>query len=76
MSSSHFTSLRFRGNIKTVLSVIATAISETPELTDYHSFESYFYNSCWLESQFEMGRLRSINLGVLWNEDDTPQWVP
>jgi len=57
-----------------VLSVISAIIVDAPEHEDYGGLETYFYESHWLELQFELNRLRSINIGVLWIDNDTPDW--
>lgn len=61
-------------NIEKVLPVVSASIAEAPEHTDYGSIETYFYNSHWLELQFEFNRLRSINIGCLWIDNETPDW--
>ena len=49
-------------------------LSEQFEVTDYGSFSSHEYKNEWLELQYEFGRLRCINLGVLYGGDDKPVW--
>ena len=49
-------------------------LSEQSVVTDYGSFSSHEYKNEWLELQYEFGRLRSINLGVLYGGDDKPVW--
>lgn len=61
-------------NAEKVLAVVAAVIADAPEHEDYGSFEAYLYKNYWLELQFEFGRLRSINIGVLWLDDDTVAW--
>jgi hypothetical protein len=61
-------------SIEKVLSVVSAAIAHTPEYEDCGSLEIYFYESLWLELQFELNRLRSINIGVLFIDDNTPDW--
>ncbi|NET10887.1 MAG: hypothetical protein F6K16_40620 [Symploca sp. SIO2B6] len=41
---------------------------------NYGSFDTAFYQEEWIELYFEFGRLRSINFGVLYDEDDNPLW--
>lgn len=60
--------------VEKVLSVISAAIADTPEYEDYGSLETYFYENQWLELQFELNRLRSINIGVLFIDNNTPNW--
>jgi hypothetical protein len=57
-----------------VLSIISSHITDEPEIDDYGHSESYFYENCWLELQFEFDRLRAINFGFLWRDDDTSDW--
>lgn len=57
-----------------VLSVVSATITESPEHEDYGSLVTYFYESQWLELQFELNQLRSINIGVLWIDNETPNW--
>lgn len=59
---------------ETVLSVVADNIADEPEHDDYGNLETYYYNDQQLEFQFEMNRLRSINSGFLWLDNDTPRW--
>ena len=47
---------------------------EKPISEDYGSFISTTYEDHWVELQFEFGLLRSINLGVLFDENDDPVW--
>jgi hypothetical protein len=53
---------------------VAAALGEQPEHTDYGSAESYFFNRSWVELRVEFGRVVSVNLGVVYGEDDEPQW--
>jgi hypothetical protein len=46
-----------------VLEVINNRFSYSPEIDDYGSFESYFYEKDWLELQFMFNRLVNINFG-------------
>lgn len=50
------------------------ALHERPEIEDYGSFESISFEQSWLEMQFELGRLRCINIGVLFDDNDKPIW--
>ena len=57
-----------------VLALFADALGESPEFEDYGSFESHMFPGSWIELQFEFGTLSSINLGVLYDDDDNPVW--
>ena len=57
-----------------VLNFVTDKLKEKPEIEDYGSFISATYETEWLELQFEFGALKSINLGVKYNDNDTPQW--
>ncbi len=61
-------------NEKVVIEFLSSALGTVPEVEDYGSFVSVTYEAEWLELQFEFGRLRSINLGVLYGNDDAPAW--
>lgn len=52
----------------------ASTLNEQPEIEDYGAFESVTFTRSWLEMQFELGRLRCINFGVLFDDDDQPIW--
>lgn len=60
--------------LEKVLSLVSAVVSEAPEHDDYGGLETYFYEKNWLELQFELNRLRTINIGVLWVDNDTPLW--
>jgi hypothetical protein len=49
-------------------------LKEQPELEDYGSFVSVSYDKHWLELQFQFGRLDCVNVGVLYDEAETPRW--
>jgi len=49
-----------------VLKFVTDKLNEKPKIKDY--------DSDWVELQFEFGTLKSINLGVKYNDNDTPQW--
>jgi hypothetical protein len=53
---------------------ISSILNENPEIEDYGSFESITFNNSWLELQFEMGKLKCINFGVLFDKNDKPQY--
>jgi len=57
-----------------VLEFINQHLEETPEKDDFNSFESFFYEENWLELQFELGKLKSICFGVLYDRNDQPIW--
>lgn len=53
---------------------ITEILNEAPESEDYGSFESIIFNESWLELQFEYGKLKDINLGVLYDENNKTIW--
>jgi len=53
---------------------LSQILSESPEVEDYGSFESVTYNNSWVEFQFEYGKLKQINLGVLFDDQNNPKW--
>ena len=57
-----------------VLKFVTNRLNEKPETEDYGSFISVTYETKWIELQFEFGILKSINLGVMYDDSDTPQW--
>lgn len=57
-----------------VLDLLAKELENPPECEDYGSFNTAFYEDQWLELNFEFGRLKNINFGVLYGEDDEPLW--
>ena len=44
------------------------------DLEDYGSLEVYNFEDYWLVLNVEYGRITDIELGVLFNEDDTYNW--
>jgi hypothetical protein len=70
-----FDGQRLIGKTKeTVLPVVSDFLNEKPKLDDYNSMESYDFENNWVELQFEFNRLRCINLGVLYTENDVALW--
>ncbi|MCU0542938.1 MAG: hypothetical protein MUE44_12190 [Oscillatoriaceae cyanobacterium Prado104] len=61
-------------SVEKVLSVVSTEIADRPKHDDYGHLETYFYENQWLELQFAMNRLISINIGVLFIDDNRPDW--
>ena len=57
-----------------VLIFVTDKLNEKPEIEDYGSFISATYETEWVELQFEFGTLKNINIGVKYNDNDTPQW--
>ena len=57
-----------------LISKLKEILSEPLEIEDYDSFESVLFNNSWLELQFEYGKLRQINIGVLFDASDDPMW--
>ena len=62
----------FNMSQKQVIEYITNELNEEPTLDDYSSFESYTFNNNWLELQFTLGKLRNINFGYLFDENDEP----
>lgn len=60
--------------IEYVVSLLKAKFNEEPKIDDYGSFLSVTFENHWIELQFEFGLLKNINLGVLYNEADEPQW--
>jgi len=57
-----------------LVSKLENILSESPETEDYDSFESVIFNNSWLELQFEYEKLKQINIGVLFDENNNPKW--
>jgi len=57
-----------------VIEFLTSQLDTKPTYEDYGSFVSYTYDNEWLELQFEFGRLRNINFGVLYSDKDAPVW--
>ena len=57
-----------------VLNFLANKLNDEPVTEDYGSFLSVTYENQWVELQFEFGTLNNINLGVVYNDKDVPQW--
>jgi hypothetical protein len=58
----------------TALETLFLAINTEPEWDDYGRLETAFFEHLWLEFQFELGVLDSVNFGVFYDDDDEPQW--
>jgi len=41
---------------------------------DYGSLESISFDEVWLEIQYEMGKITSVNIGVMLDENDQAIW--
>jgi len=52
-------------NKSSVLEFIRLHIKSEPEIEDFGALESYTYIDEWMELQFEIGHLCSINIGAL-----------
>ncbi len=61
-------------NEEIVVEFLNSELGTEPKVEDYGSFVSVNYEAEWLELQFEFGRLKNINLGVLYGDDDAPAW--
>ena len=61
-------------NQKEVLEIVESNCNEKGELEDFGSMISVFFDKHWLELQFEFGLCRSVNLGVLYDENEQPIW--
>jgi hypothetical protein len=59
-----------------VVELISRSLKEEPEHEDFGSFESLTWHDHWVEAQFQFGRLSCINLGVRYDDDDSPLWPP
>lgn len=57
-----------------LLALLATALNQGYEFSDYDSMESYFFDNRWLELQYELGDLTSISFGVPYTDNDEPLW--
>jgi hypothetical protein len=57
-----------------VIEFVRSQLGDETEWEDHGSMESVFFEEQWLELQFEMGLLRRINFGVLYDENDNPAW--
>jgi hypothetical protein len=57
-----------------LIELFVGALGEPPELEDYSSFESVNFPSNWVELQFQFGELSCINLGVQYDDNDSPIW--
>ncbi|MBW4490302.1 MAG: hypothetical protein KME12_21185 [Trichocoleus desertorum ATA4-8-CV12] len=55
-----------------VVDFVSQRVNTELEIEDFGSFESYTFTEVWLELQFELDRLRCINFGVLFDENDEP----
>ena len=60
----------FNMDLKTILAVLKEKLNEEPEVTDYESFETYYYDKSEVELQIEFGKLKNINFGYLFDIND------
>jgi len=60
--------------IASVLSLVSESLGEEPEHEDHGSLETFFYPRNWVELQVELGRVESVNCGVVYGEADEPLW--
>ena len=57
-----------------VLSILRMELDTEPTIDDYGSFVSVIFEKEWLELQFSFNKLTNINFGVLYGENDEPEW--
>lgn len=57
-----------------VLSILRVELDTEPTIDDYGSFVSVTFEKEWLELQFSFNKLTNINFGVLYGENDEPEW--
>ncbi|MBU3005384.1 hypothetical protein [Paraglaciecola arctica] len=57
-----------------VLKFVSDLLKLEPEIEDYGSFLSISYYEKWVELQFQFDRLENINFGVLYDNNEVPQW--
>lgn len=57
-----------------IISFLEKKINSNGIITDYGGFESICFDEYWLELQLELGRLTSINIGVLLDSNEKPIW--
>ncbi|WP_444924734.1 hypothetical protein ACJJH9_06900 [Microbulbifer sp. DLAB2-AF] len=56
------------------LAYVTEFLKEQAEFEDYGSFISASYDKHWLELQFQFGRLDCVNVGVLYDDVESPIW--
>ena len=61
---------------KSLLTHLTKQFSEPYEMDDYGEMESYNFREIWVELQFELDELTSINFGVPYDPNDDPIWPP
>ncbi|WP_444942909.1 hypothetical protein ACJJIK_12355 [Microbulbifer sp. ZKSA006] len=59
---------------KSALTYVTKFLGEQPELEDFGSFVSVSYDQHWLELQIQFGHLDCVNVGVLYDEAESPRW--
>ena len=57
-----------------VVSILRAELDTEPTIDDYGSFVSVTFEKEWLELQFSFNKLTNINFGVLYGENDEPEW--
>ncbi|HEX4608308.1 MAG TPA: hypothetical protein VH092_08890 [Urbifossiella sp.] len=57
-----------------VVEWIAATLGERPEHSEVGGSESYFFPRGWVDLWVGFGRVVSVNLGVMYGEDDEPVW--
>ena len=62
----------FNMDLSSVLTFLKQKLNEEPEIIDYESFETYYYDKSEVELQVEFGKLKNINFGYLFDINDQP----
>ncbi|HJU38502.1 MAG TPA: hypothetical protein VJ724_02945 [Tahibacter sp.] len=57
-----------------LVALLTGTFGEEPRLNDYGSFESVTFRDYWVELQYELGELSSINFGVRYDDNGEPIW--
>ncbi|WP_020474760.1 hypothetical protein [Zavarzinella formosa] len=60
--------------VTAVIRRVTAGLGEAPEHETLGSLETYFYPRNWVELSVRFGRAESVNLGVMYDENDEPQW--
>ncbi len=64
----------FRMSKDRIIAFVQKEFGAELEVTDYDSFQCYFFEDIWLELQFRFGRLKTVCLGVLFRDEDRVNW--
>lgn len=60
--------------VEQVLAGVAGQLGKPDEKDDYGGMTSYGFSELWLELQVAFGAVQTVCAGVLYADDDTPQW--